>query len=518
MPRFRTSVIAAITLAVIAVAGGRQTLSGSQAPLVVTHGIASGDVTATSAVVWARASGRARMHVEIATNAAMAGAKSGGNAQASEETDFTAQVTVTGLQPDTRYWYRVWLAGAGGRGRSDVSESPIGTFRTPPDAGQSQAVTFVVGADVGGQRFCRNVATGGYSIFASMAALAPDFFIANGDMIYADGDCPAEGPDGPGGWENIPGDFPSIADPSVDWTDVAQVREVFLRHWRYNRADPYLQSFLRSTSMYSQWDDHEVINDFGAPWTYWNSANIGRAGYPNLVAQGLDTFFAYSPIDRLAGDPQRIYRSFRWGRDVELFILDARSYRDRNELPDTPENDKDMLGREQIAWLVDGIARSSATWKIVASDVPISIGTGSAAFGRDAWANIGVEPTGFERELLRMLAQLDAVNAENVVFVTTDVHHSQTIAYDTDADGDGDRLVLHELVSGPLNAVRNAAKRQDQLDPAAHPTSLFGAGGLFNFNFVRVARQADGKVHLMADVRNEAGLPLPGSLLDLTPR
>jgi hypothetical protein len=78
--------------------------------------------------------------------------------------------------------------------------------------------------------------------------------------------------------------------------------------------------------------------------------------------------------------------------------------------------------------------------------------------------------------------------------------------------------VFHEFVSGPLNAVRAAARRQDQLDPAANPTSLFGAGGLFNFNYVRVARQADGKVHLIADVRNEAGVALPESVLDLTPR
>jgi alkaline phosphatase D len=518
MSPLTTFVSAAMTLAVVAVAGNLQLLRGEQQPLVLTHGIASGDVTDSSAVIWARASGPAQMHVEIATNPTMDGAKSSGAVQPSPETDYTAQMTIAGLEPDTRYWYRVWLAGAGGRGRSDVSELEIGTFKTAPAVWQSRPVSFVVGADVGGQRFCRNATTGGYSIFASMASLAPDFFIANGDMIYADGDCPTDGPDGPGGWQNIPGDFPGIADPSVDWTNTAEVREVYLRHWRYNRADPYQQAFLRSTSMYSQWDDHEVINDFGAPWTYWNSANINRAGFPNLVAQGLATFFAYSPIDRIPGTENRIYRSFRWGSDVEMFILDARSYRDRNEVPDTPENDKDMLGRDQIAWLVDGIRQSTATWKIVSSDVPISIGTGSAAFGRDAWANIGVEPTGFERELLRMLVQLDSSNAENVVFVTTDVHNAQTIAYDTDADGDGDRLVFHELVSGPLNAVRAAARRQDQLDPAAHPTSLFGAGGLFNFNYVRIARQADGKVHLIADVRNEAGLPLPGSLLDLIPR
>jgi alkaline phosphatase D len=125
-------------------------------------------------------------------------------------------VKVARLEPNTRYWYRVWLSGAGGRGRSDVSESVVGTFKTALGVWESQPVSFIVGADVGGQRFCRNAATGGYTIFASMAALAPDFFIANGDMIYADGDCPAEGPDGPGGWENIPGDFPNVGDPSVD--------------------------------------------------------------------------------------------------------------------------------------------------------------------------------------------------------------------------------------------------------------------------------------------------------------
>ena len=513
-----TSVLALTTCAVVAIAGTTSSISGSPPPLVLTHGVASGDVTTSSAVIWGRLSSSAQMHVEVADNPAMARPKAGGRAHASEATDFTAHVTLVGLEPETRDRYRVWLAGAGGVGRSDVSDVLIGTFKTAPAPWQSRSVSFVVGADVGGQRFCRNASTGGYTIFASMEALAPDFFIANGDMIYADGDCPAEGPDGPGGWENIPGNFRSIADPSVDWTDVEEVREIFLRHWRYNRADPYTQSFFRSTSMYSQWDDHEVINDFGAPWAYWNSATINRPGYPNIVAQGLDTFFAYSPIARVPGDRDRIYRSFRWGKDVELFVLDARSYRDRNDLPDTPENDKDMLGKEQIAWLVNGIQQSTATWKIVASDVPISIGTGSVAFGRDAWANIGVEPTGFERELLRMLAELDSIDADNIVFVTTDVHHAQTIWYDMDADADGDRLTFHEFVSGPLNAVRNPAKTQGQLDPAANPTSIFGAGGVFNFNYIRVAVQADGKVHLQGDVRNEHGLPLPGSPLDLTPR
>ena len=497
--------------ALLLTGGSAPRAQGPSEPLLITHGIASGDVTAFSAVIWARSNVSAQVHVETDTDSMFPHPKSHGSAHASESTDFTAHVTVEGLDPDTRYWYRVFLMANGGQ----VSESLVGTFRTAPAPWHSRPVSFIVGADVGGQRFCRNAADGGYAIFAAMQALAPDFFIGNGDLVYVDGDCPADGPDGPGGWQNIPGDFPNVADASVDWTNAGEVWEIFLRHWRYNRADPFFQSFLRSTSMISQWDDHEVINDFGARWTYWTAATINRPGYPNLVAAGRDSFFAYSPIERNAGDPERIYRAFRWGKDVEVFVLDARTYRDRNDLPDTPENNKVMLGDEQLAWLVEGIQNSTATWKVVSSDVPISIGTGPVIGGpRDAWANVGAEPSGFERELLGLLADLDRINATNVVFVTTDVHFAQTIAYDTDADGDGDRLRFHELVSGPLNAVRNQPR---ELDPAANPTSLYAEGGLFNFNYVRISEHADGKIHLVADVRGPDGAPRPGSLLDLTP-
>jgi alkaline phosphatase D len=397
-----------------------------------------------------------------------------------------------------------------------VSENAAGTFRTAPAESDSRAVSFVIAADVGGQRYCRNATTGGYQIFGAMQSLAPDFAIFNGDAIYGDGDCPVTGPEP--GWVNIPGDFPSIADPAVDWTNVDAVHDVYRRHWRYNRADPFTQSFLRSTPTIAQWDDHEVINDFGAPWTYWNSANVDRPGYPNIVDGGRDTFFAYSPIARDAAERDRVYRSFRWGRDLEVFVLDARSYRDRNDTLDTAAQPKVMLGPEQIAWLVDGIQQSTATWKLVSSDVPISIPTGSLQFGRDAWGRLpGEPPTGFRRELLTILSALDRIDAKNVVFVATDVHYATNIVYAVDANGDGDLLTLHEIVRGPLNAVKNPPKTTAQLDPSANPTVLYAEGGLFNFGFVTVGRQADGKVHFTADARDQHGVVRPGSVLDLTP-
>jgi alkaline phosphatase D len=111
-----------------------------------------------------------------------------------------------------------------------------------------------------------------------------------------------------------------------------------------------------------------------------------------------------------------------------VFVLDARSYRDRNDLRRTPENDKDMLGREQIAWLVDGIRQSTATWKIVSSDVPMSIGTGSVAFGGMRGRTSAPSRPASNGNCFGCCRGSIAPTSSNVVFVTTDVHFAQTIA------------------------------------------------------------------------------------------
>ncbi|MGH7412343.1 MAG: alkaline phosphatase D family protein [Candidatus Methylomirabilis sp.] len=494
-----------------------QARQGSEAnrEIRITHGIASGDVTSRSAVIWARASDRADMHVDYDISPGFPNPRSKGTSAASEATDYTASVKLERLKPATRYYYRAWFSRQEKDGRSNVSQRLVGTFRTAPAASARRPVRFVFGGDLGGQRYCRRVDQG-YAIFSTMKSLAPDFFVANGDMIYADGDCPAIGPDG---WQNIPGDFPSVADPLVSWTDPVGVRDVYLEHWRYNRADPHFQSFLQGTSMYAQWDDHEVINDFGGSWSYLNARKIARSGYPNLVRAGRDAVFSYSPIDRNPDEPTRIYRSFNWGKFLDLFILDARSYRSRNDLPDTPENRKTMLGRSQLEWLKQGLLNSKATWKVISSDVPLSIPTGGndGASGRDGWAN-GTTPdfssqTGFERELLELVKFLDDKDIFNVVVITTDVHFAATIRYEVDAKGDGDTLLFHELVTGPLNARRGVPP--SRLDPTLNPVLLYSEGGIFNFGYVRIYEGSDGKVHLVADVRGEDGQPRPGSLLNL---
>src|ERR671920_179962 len=251
--------------------------------LFITHGVASGDITEHSAIIWSRTNKQAQMHVEYDADLNFSQPKSAKTALANQTTDFTTHAKLEGLSPNTLYYYRVWFSSPSSsenKNRSVVSDAMIGSFRTPPDSlsvddTDNPIISFIFAADLGGQLYCRQIDKG-YSIFSKMKELSPDFFIANGDMIYAGDKCPFEGPDG---WRNIQGNFSGISDPDVNWTDISQVHDVYLKHWQYNREDPYLQRFLQNTSMYSQWDDHEVINDFGASWQHWNSFNTDREGY-----------------------------------------------------------------------------------------------------------------------------------------------------------------------------------------------------------------------------------------------
>ena len=512
MPRLLLSAVLPVLILALAVALAL-TVAAEPDPekLRVTHGVVVGDVGARSAVVWARSSAPAEMEVLLA---------SGGDfssplrrvARSTAARDQTAQVSVDGLEPATHYVVRVTF-------RRGDSVSPIAEarFTTAPARDVVAPVRLVVGGDVGGQGFCRDAADG-YAIFRAMAGLEPDFFIANGDMIYADGACPE---DGPGEWRNVPGNFPSIDDPAVDWSDGDAVREVLNAHWRYNRIDPHVVEFHSRVPMYAQWDDHEVVNDFGAPWQSLPK-QAKRRGFPTLVAEGRAAFFAWNPIAAPAEEPERIYRSFRWGRDAELFLLDARSYRDRNDVPERPEASKTILGKAQREWLIDAVAASDATWKIVSSDVPLSVPTGSEAslYGHDSFANGDrwdvddfAERTGFEDELLDILGAWDAANVRNIVFVVTDVHFAMSLRYTVDLDGDGDALLFHELLNGPLNAVRVTVP--PGLDPTLGPAILYGEGNLFNFSLLEILRRPDGTPILRADIRDASGEPRFGSKLEL---
>jgi alkaline phosphatase D len=244
-------------------------------------------------------------------------------------------------------------------------------------------------------------------------------------------------------------------------TDLAGFRE----HWRYNRADPASQRLLASTSYVGVWDDHEVVNDFG-PLT--DAPTAPPYTGTHLMPLGREAFLEYTPLTSFPGSPNRIHRSLRWGRHVELFVLDTRQYRDANFALDDAVKPKTMLGPEELAWLKEGLAASDATWKVVVSSVPMSIPTGfPPTNGRDGWANFD-EQTGFERELLDLLRFMRDRGLENTVWITTDVHFAEVFRYQPFPESPW--FAMHEIATGPLNSgiFPNRA-----FDDTLRPESLF---------------------------------------------
>ena len=499
--------------------------NSSSNKVAIADGIASGDVTDHTAIIWSRTNTQAQMDVQYDSNLSFSHPKLT-TASVNQTTDFAGHVKLDSLSPDTVYYYRVWFSTFDNKSKessaaaSGLANSITGTFKTSPNQLTSRPVSFVVGGDLGGQNYCRRAGGEGYPIFSVMQALSPDFFVFNGDQIYGDNACSAKGPSNVTGWHNVPGNFSSVLDNKINWTNQTQLQDVYNKHWEYNRADVHLQSLLRNTSMYSQADDHEVVNDYGGQWSYWTNATKDRAGFPNVVKAGINAFFNFSPIDRNKDDPNRIYRSFHWGKDVDLFILDEHSYRSRNDLSDTPQNNKTLLGKDQLHWLEQSLLNSTATWKVISADVPNTIpNCFNKQLGCDNWATNGTSSTfkkTFTRERSDFLKFLDDHNIKNVVVVATDVHFPTNIVVQDDPNHDGHKLVYHELVTGPLSAIPLTA---NPLDPTINATSKYQENKIFNFGYIKVQKEgADGKVHLITNVIDEDGLLRPGSHWDLPPQ
>jgi alkaline phosphatase D len=400
---------------------------GAAAGPAITHGVTVGDIRADSATLWARGGAAGRLHVRLAGGAHRAIEPVG----LSAARDFAGRVQLTGLQPDTPYRYRAWVTGGSWGGRRGTVVD--GSFRTAPSETVRGEVRLAFGGDISGQNVCRD-ATEGIPIARTIEAFDPDIFVGLGDMIYGDDVCL---PVGRYGNDQIPRAQAQATDLTGYWA-----------HWRYNRSDAGLESLLATTSYVGVWDDHEVVNDFG-PLT---DTRATPPYDPNvhLMPLGRQAFIDYTPVGPEPSDPNRLYRSIRYGANLELIVLDTRQYRAANSAPDDRIEPKSMLGAQQLAWLESTLAASTATWKLIVSSVPMSIPTGfPAANGRDGWADFD-QNTGFERELLGILRFAEERDIDDLVWITTDVHFGEAFRYTPFADDPDFRV--HEIVTGPLNS------------------------------------------------------------------
>jgi alkaline phosphatase D len=417
----------ALALAVLATSLGCASLPGPD-ELVdprATHGVAIGEVGPRGALVWARTDRPARMRlvverVDVPTPLLVTEAES----EVDSETDYAGRIALDGLRPETAYRAVVRFTDAEGRtGSPDAA-----LFRTAPRPRTPAPVRLAWGGDLAGQGVCRD-AREGFPVLGHVLAERPDLFIGLGDMIYADDVCH---PIGLYANEQVPGEFGPAAD-----------LDGFRAHWRYNREDAGLRVLLATTPYVAVWDDHEIANDAG-PHHDTRDEPPYRAGIP-LLPLARRAFLEWNPLPE--GAP--LFRRLRWGRHLELFVLDTRSYRDPNGAPDTGTLPKTLLGAAQRRWLENGLQASRATWKVVVSSVPLSVPTGSMETGRDGWAAGGTDG-GFARELLAILEQLQHAGVRNLIWLTTDVHFAGAFRYAPFPDAPDFRF--YEFLSGPLNA------------------------------------------------------------------
>jgi alkaline phosphatase D len=331
-------------------------------------GYVAGDMTDERAVIWLRAQAGSRVVIQYGKDPALEKFSQTAPIAVDGAADDTAHVELVGLEPATRYFYRAAVLGK--------KPGPIARFLTAPAPDDDAVVKFCFSGD-------SRESYQPFTIMDAIRAQQPDFFLHLGDTIYADR----------GG--------------------IARRLPEFWAKYRANRADPASQRLFAAAGVYVVWDDHEVADDY-------------PPDHP-LAPVGRRAFFDYWPVRRNAREPDRIYRSFRWGRAMELFLLDMRQYRDPAK--------GTILGIEQKRWLFDKLASSKARFKIIATSVPFYGG------GRDKW-------DGFPLDRAELLQWTMHKNIQRLICLCADVHYA-AVSRVPRANG------LKEIIVGPMAAPVN---------------------------------------------------------------
>jgi alkaline phosphatase D len=463
-------------------------------------GVAAGEVTASSAVVWARAAGTAPVRLDVrSAQGAMPLVRV--TLRPSRARDLTIQRRVFGLRPATRYFYVFSVPTR----RSRIVSA--GEFRTAPAPGAAATIRFAISGDADGEL---DPSTGKpaynlFQVYGRMAAERNHFNINLGDTIYSDSE--------------ISG-LPAALSLPAKWAK-----------YRRNLAYGHLRNLRRGAGLYSHWDDHEFVNDF-------TLAEHGAAVY----AAGVQAFRDYAPVTYGARDG--LYRSFRWGRHLELFFLDERSFRSAkasaggaclngggNDLAPTAPGPvrqafatlapslaspvpagclerigdpaRTMLGARQYARFTAAIAASKATWKVVVNEVPIQQ---FYALPYDRWE-------GYAAERERLLGFVQA-NVRNVVFLTTDTHANfvNEVRLRTLEAGGPVGTGIYEVVTGPVATKTQNVEVDETLGGARYGSAIV------NLFYKPAPPRGVGMVCAAGDVYSYAQVRVTGTTLTVTPK
>lgn len=409
----------------------------------IRNGIASGDVTSDSAVIWSRADRPSRMIVEYSLAKDFSESMRVLGPDALEVSDFTAKMILRELPSGKKIHYRVAFQSL--ENTRQFSPPVTGSFHTAT-ATKSADVRFAWSGDTAGQGWGIDEARGGMTIYETMRRLKPDFFIHCGDTIYADGPLQPEVLLDDGSiWKNL---------VTPEKSKVAETLAEFRGNFRYNLLDANVRRFQAEVPIIVQWDDHETTNNWYPDESLAGDDRYTVKSAALLAARSRRAFLEYHPIRRHPDDTGRIYRKIDYGPDIDVFVLDLRSYRGANSAnrQSHPGPQTKLFGNPQMEWLTRELRASTATWKIIASDLPLGLLVRDGEDAFEAIANGDGPPQGRELEIAKLLATLKSKKIHNLVWLTADVHYAAAHFYDPASAQFQDFNPFWEFVSGPLHA------------------------------------------------------------------
>jgi len=405
---------------------------------IFRHGVASGDPLTDRVIIWTRVSTDDGSEPTVAwwLEDAAGGSRQTGTVVARAEHDWTVAVDVGELEPGHRYRYGFEAAG---------QNSVVGRTRTLPTA------------DVGrlrlGQVSCAKFNAGFFNAFGRLAERDDlDAIIHLGDTIYEASNTPPK--------TQTPGaDIGRPFDPLHECKTLDDYR----RRYRQYRTDPDIQAAHAAHPFICTLDDHEFAD--GAWRDGADNHDEERDGpWSRRKADAFQARAEWLPIRPPdPDDPSRVFRTVRFGRLADLFLIDTRTRRDRPvPPPDLARADRTALGQEQKEWLFGELEGSRAAWRLLGNpsvmartwndDLPEAvkaalvkvklIDTDGSGPDYDQWDGYPVE-----RE--ELLARIGGTGPRNVVVLSGDVHVGMAIELAAHPD---DEPVAVEFVNSSLTS------------------------------------------------------------------
>lgn len=435
-------------------------------------GVASGDPLADSVVIWTRiapepyqpAGGMDQVPVpvrwEVAEDERFRRVVAAGTEVAHAEYAHSVHVDVKGLRPWREYYYRF---------RVGNEISPSGRTKTAPAAGASlSSMTLALAS-------CQAWWDGYYTVYQDLAARQPDVVFHAGDYLYEYGITPD------GGSRQVP--VPPLF--SQETVSLDQYRDRYALY----KADAELQAAHLAAPWVVTIDDHEVENNFAGPISENNEnpdtflvrrANAFRAWWEHMPVRGTQM-----PV----GPDLQYYRSFSYGRLLELNVLDTRQYRDNQAAgdgsdPPNPESQdpaRTITGDAQERWLLDRLGASQATWDVLAHQTAIArldtVAGNPVVVPMDTW-------DGYEGSRNRILGGAHERGVRNLVSIAGDLHRTVVSDLKLDFTDPASPVVGTEIVGTSISSARDG----EDLDPG-------GATLLAENEHVRFVNFQRGYVH-----------------------